>query len=58
VESEAKDLAATVRAGIAGAGPRDIRDMFTWVWNDLPPVLARQRDEVASLIEDEDGDDA
>jgi 2-oxoisovalerate dehydrogenase E1 component alpha subunit len=58
VETEAKDLAASVRAGIAGAGPRDVRDMFTWVWNDLPPVLARQRDEVASLIEDQDGDDA
>ena len=51
VEHDAKDLAATVRAGIAGASPRDVREMFAWVWNDVPPVLARQRDEVAGLLE-------
>jgi 2-oxoisovalerate dehydrogenase E1 component alpha subunit len=54
VERDAKDLAASVRAGIAGAPPRDLRVMFGWVFSDLPPVLARQRDEVASLLEDED----
>jgi 2-oxoisovalerate dehydrogenase E1 component alpha subunit len=51
VERDAKDLAATVRAGIAGAPPRDIRQMFEWVWNDVPPALARQRDEVTALLE-------
>jgi len=58
VEGDAKDLAATVRAGIAGAPPRDIREMFGWVFTDLPPVLARQRVEVAALLEEEreDGD--
>jgi TPP-dependent pyruvate/acetoin dehydrogenase alpha subunit len=57
VETEAKDLAASVRSGIAGAAPRDIREMFAWVWNDLPQGLARQRDDVATLMDDEgDGD--
>jgi pyruvate dehydrogenase E1 component alpha subunit len=54
VEADAKDLAATVRAGIAGAPPLDIRDMFAWVWNDIPPVLQRQRDEVVRLLEDQE----
>ena len=55
VEADAKDLAATVRAGIAGAPPRDPVPMFEWVFNDLPPYLARQRDEVAGLVEESDG---
>lgn len=58
VETDAKELAATVRAGIAGAPPLDIREMFEWVWGDLPPVLRRQRDEVARLLEDQEGGDA
>jgi pyruvate dehydrogenase E1 component alpha subunit len=52
VESDAKDLAASIRKGIAGAPPLDIREMFDWVWGDLPPALKRQRDEVASLLEE------
>lgn len=59
VERDAKDLAASVRAGIAGAPPRDIREMFGWMWSDIPDHLARQRHEVAGLIEaegPEDGD--
>lgn len=55
VDADAKDLAATIRGGIAGAPPLDIREMFDWVWGDLPPALKRQRDEVAALLE-EDGD--
>jgi 2-oxoisovalerate dehydrogenase E1 component alpha subunit len=54
VERDAKDLAASVRAGIAGAPARDLRDMFAWVWGDVPPVLARQRDEVTALLEADD----
>jgi 2-oxoisovalerate dehydrogenase E1 component alpha subunit len=58
VERDAKELAATVRAGIAGAPPRDIREMFGWVFKDVPPVLARQRDEVAAALEaDDDAED-
>ena len=52
VEVDAKELAATIRAGIAGAPPRDIREMFGWVFNDMPPYLRRQQEEVASLLED------
>jgi pyruvate dehydrogenase E1 component alpha subunit len=52
VEADAKDLAATIRKGIAGAPPLDIREMFDWVWGDLPPALQRQRDEVAGLLEE------
>jgi 2-oxoisovalerate dehydrogenase E1 component alpha subunit len=51
VERDAKELAATIRAGIAGAPPRDVREMFSWVFSDMPPVLRRQRDEVAGLLE-------
>jgi 2-oxoisovalerate dehydrogenase E1 component alpha subunit len=51
VESEGKELAAEVRRGIAGAPPRDIRQMFDWVFSDMPAVLERQRDEVAELLE-------
>jgi 2-oxoisovalerate dehydrogenase E1 component alpha subunit len=58
LERDAKDLAATVRAGIAGAPPRDIREMFAWVWNDVPSVLARQRDEVAAQLETADDQEA
>jgi 2-oxoisovalerate dehydrogenase E1 component subunit alpha len=58
VEADAKELAATIRSGIAGAPPLDIREMFSWVWGDLPEVLKRQRDEVAELIEAEEAGDA
>ncbi|MGH2724276.1 MAG: pyruvate dehydrogenase (acetyl-transferring) E1 component subunit alpha [Actinomycetota bacterium] len=53
VEAEAKEVAATVRKGIQGAPPRPIAEMFEWVFEDLPPYLARQRDEVLSFLEDE-----
>ena len=53
VQTEAKDLAATIRAGIAGAAPRDAVEMYGWVFSDLPTVLERQRDEVRRHIEEE-----
>ena len=55
-EAEGKDLAATVRAGIQGAPPRPVEDLFKWIYADVPPHLARQRDEVLRLAE-EAGDD-
>ena len=57
VEEEGKARAAEVRAGIAGAPPRPVEDLFRWVYTgeDLPPHLARQRDEALSALE-EDGD--
>ncbi|MGH2710819.1 MAG: pyruvate dehydrogenase (acetyl-transferring) E1 component subunit alpha [Actinomycetota bacterium] len=54
VDADAKELASSIRAGIAGAPPLDIREMFEWVWGDLPTALRRQRDEVAGLIEGSD----
>ncbi|HEX9891001.1 MAG TPA: pyruvate dehydrogenase (acetyl-transferring) E1 component subunit alpha [Actinomycetota bacterium] len=54
VEAEGKDLAATVRAGIQGAPPRPVQDLFRWIFADVPPHLARQRDEVLGLAEEAD----
>lgn len=56
VERESKERAAEVRAGIAGAPPRPVEDLFKWIYSDLPPHLARQRDEALGLLGG--GDDA
>lgn len=45
VEGEAKSFAAEMRAGVIGSGPRPVEEMFRWVFEDIPPHLARQRDE-------------
>ncbi|HVM10884.1 MAG TPA: pyruvate dehydrogenase (acetyl-transferring) E1 component subunit alpha [Actinomycetota bacterium] len=55
-EADGKELAATVRAGIQGAPPRQVEDLFRWVFADLPPHLARQEEEMLRLAkEEEDG---
>jgi pyruvate dehydrogenase E1 component alpha subunit len=46
VEGEAKDFAAKMRSGVIASGPRPLEELFEWVFDDLPPHLARQRDEV------------
>jgi 2-oxoisovalerate dehydrogenase E1 component alpha subunit len=46
VEEEAKGFAARMRSGVIGSDPRPSDEMFEWVYADLPPHLARQRDEV------------
>jgi 2-oxoisovalerate dehydrogenase E1 component subunit alpha len=46
VETEAKEFAARVRAGVISSAPRPARELFEWVFADLPPHLARQREEV------------
>jgi 2-oxoisovalerate dehydrogenase E1 component alpha subunit len=53
VEADAKALAAEVRGGIVGAPARDAHELFEWVFTDIPPHLARQRDEVDSMLEAE-----
>ena len=58
VERDAKELASTVRSGITSAGPMDVREMFGWVFNDIPQHLERQRREVTDLLEDEEDDGA
>jgi pyruvate dehydrogenase E1 component alpha subunit len=45
VEAEAKEFAAKMRSGVIGSGPRPVEELFEWVFADLPPHLARQRDE-------------
>jgi 2-oxoisovalerate dehydrogenase E1 component subunit alpha len=45
VEGEAKEFAAKMRAGVIASDPRPVQEMFEWVFADLPPHLARQRDE-------------
>ncbi len=56
VQAEAKEIAAEVRAGIQGAPPRPVVEMFDWVYGELPPHLARQKEEVQRFLEE--GDDA
>ncbi len=46
VDDEAAALAAGVREGVLASGPRPVEELFAWVYADLPPHLARQRDEV------------
>ncbi|MDQ4004699.1 MAG: pyruvate dehydrogenase (acetyl-transferring) E1 component subunit alpha [Actinomycetota bacterium] len=50
VERDAKEVASTVRGGIVGAPPLDVREMFGWVFSDIPVSLGRQRDEVDDLL--------
>jgi pyruvate dehydrogenase E1 component alpha subunit len=45
VEGESKEFAAKMRSGVISSGPRPVEEMFQWVFADLPPHLARQRDE-------------
>jgi 2-oxoisovalerate dehydrogenase E1 component alpha subunit len=45
VESEAKEFASRMREGVTGSKPRPVAELFEWVFADLPPHLARQRDE-------------
>jgi pyruvate dehydrogenase E1 component alpha subunit len=58
VEVEAKDFAAKLRADVIGSAPRPVEELFEWVFQgELPPHLARQRDEVLRFAsEQEDGD--
>jgi len=54
-DQEGKDRAADVRKGIAGAPPRPVEDLFRWIYTgDLPPHLARQRDEALAMLEETD----
>jgi pyruvate dehydrogenase E1 component alpha subunit len=45
VRAEAARVAAATRAGVTGAEPRPVDELFRWVFADLPPHLARQREE-------------
>src|SRR5262245_23330790 len=45
VDAEAKELAARIREGVVSLEPRPAGELFEWVFADVPPGLARQRDE-------------
>jgi pyruvate dehydrogenase E1 component alpha subunit len=53
VEREAKDFAARTRQGVIGSAPRPVRELFEWIYDDLPPHLERQREEVRRFAADE-----
>ncbi len=46
VGEEARALAAKTREGVPALEPRPAEELFAWVYADLPPDLARQRDAV------------
>jgi len=57
VDDEAGVFAAKLRADVIGSEPRPVEEMFEWVFaGELPPHLARQREEVVRLAEDEGAD--
>ena len=46
-DAEAGEAMARMRAGVVGSNPRPPEELFRWVFGgELPPGLARQRDEV------------
>jgi 2-oxoisovalerate dehydrogenase E1 component subunit alpha len=45
VEARSTEFAQRLRTGVIGSGPRPVSEMFAWVFADLPPHLARQREE-------------
>jgi 2-oxoisovalerate dehydrogenase E1 component alpha subunit len=52
VETEAKQFAARMRAGVTASKPRPVEELFEWVFEDLPPHLARQREEVLRSVKE------
>jgi pyruvate dehydrogenase E1 component alpha subunit len=46
VAADSDALAKHIRAGIVDAPPRPVRELFSWVYGDLPQHLQRQRDEM------------
>jgi pyruvate dehydrogenase E1 component alpha subunit len=55
VDDEAKQFAARMRAGVIDSGPRPVKELFEWVFADLPPHLARQRAEALRFAGDDGG---
>jgi 2-oxoisovalerate dehydrogenase E1 component alpha subunit len=53
-EADAKEFGGRMRAGVIASGPRPLPELFQWVFGgDLPPALARQRDELLREAEGE-----
>ena len=49
-EEEAREFAARMRAGVVASEPRPVEELFLWVFEDLPPHLERQRDELLGSV--------
>jgi 2-oxoisovalerate dehydrogenase E1 component alpha subunit len=56
VETEAKEFAGKMRAGVIASEPRPVTELFEWVFADLPEHLRRQREEAMRFAGEEDGD--
>ena len=55
VEAEGKDFAAGLRQGVISSDPRPVEELFQWVFDgELPPHLARQRDDALRFAEEEE----
>jgi hypothetical protein len=55
-EAEAKQFGTHLRDGVIASGPRPVSELFEWVFaGELPPALARQRDEMLGDASDGDG---
>jgi pyruvate dehydrogenase E1 component alpha subunit len=52
-ETDGKQVAKEIREGIVDAAPRPPEELFEWTYSDVPPHLARQRDEALSMLEEE-----
>jgi pyruvate dehydrogenase E1 component alpha subunit len=56
VDTEAKEFAAKLRRDVIGSAPRPVEELFEWVFEgELPPHLARQRDEALRFASGEEG---
>jgi pyruvate dehydrogenase E1 component alpha subunit len=56
VEQQGKDFAQRMRKGVTESGPRPVAELFEWVFADLPPHLARQKEEALRFAREEDAD--
>jgi pyruvate dehydrogenase E1 component alpha subunit len=54
IDEEATAFVARIRTGVIGSGPRPAEELFEWVFEDLPPHLARQRDQALKFATDDE----
>ena len=52
VEQESKGFAGRIRSGVIESTPRPVAEMFEWVFADLPPHLARQKEEALRFAQE------
>src|SRR5262249_8115859 len=57
IDGQGKEFAQRMRRGVTESGPRPAAELFEWVFGDLPPHLARQKDEALRFARVEEGGD-